>query len=59
MIYEVLISKSLPVRLDIRGFDLRKDTIYIMYIRGFDLRKDTIYIMYIRGFDLSFGPDTA
>ena len=44
MTYEVLISQFLPGRLDLRGFDLRKDniyTIYIMYIRGFDLASDT------------------
>lgn len=56
MIYEVLISKSLPGRLDLRGFDLRKDniyTIYIMYIRGFDLQHHKIRRLYARGFDLS------
>lgn len=55
MIYEVLISHFLPGRLDLRGFDLRKDniyTIYIMYIRGFDLASDTQTGCYIRGFDL-------
>lgn len=56
MIYEVLISKSLPGRLDLRGFDLRKDniyTIYIMYIRGFDFQHHKIRRLYARGFDLS------
>ena len=55
MTYEVLISQFLPGRLDLRGFDLRKDniyTIYIMYIRGFDLASDTQTGCYIRGFDL-------
>ena len=55
MTYEVLISHFLPGRLDLRGFDLRKDniyTIYIMYIRGFDLASDTQTGCYIRGFDL-------
>ena len=32
MTYEVLISQFLPGRLDLRGFDLRKDNIYILYI---------------------------
>ena len=32
MTYEVLISQFLPGRLDLRGFDLRKDNIYIYYI---------------------------
>ena len=56
MIYEVLISHFLPGRLDLRGFDLRKDniyTIYIMYIRGFDLASDTQTGCYLRGFDLT------
>ena len=55
MTYEVLISQFLPGRLDLRGFDLRKDniyTIYIMYIRGFDRASDTQTGCYIRGFDL-------
>ena len=55
MTYEVLISQFLPGRLDLRGFDLRKDniyTIYIMYIRGFDLASDTQTGCYLRGFDL-------
>ena len=55
IIHEVLISHFLPGRLDLRGFDLRKDniyTIYIMYIRGFDLASDTQTGCYIRGFDL-------
>ena len=56
MTYEVLISQFLPGRLDLRGFDLRKDniyTIYIMYIRGFDLQHHKIRRLYARGFDLS------
>ena len=55
IIHEVLISHFLPGRLDLRGFDLRKDniyTIYIMYIRGFDLASDTQTGCYLRGFDL-------
>ena len=32
MTYEVLISQFLPGRLDLRGFDLRKDNIYTIYI---------------------------
>ena len=58
MTYEVLISQFLPGRLDLRGFDLRKDniyTIYIMYIRGFDLASDTQTGCYLRGLDLSAG----
>ena len=31
MTYEVLISQFLPGRLDLRGFDLRKDNIYTIY----------------------------
>ena len=31
MIYEVLISHFLPGRLDLRGFDLRKDNLYTIY----------------------------
>ena len=56
MTYEVLISQFLPGRLDLRGFDLRKDniyTIYIMYIRGFDLASDTQTGCYLRGLDLT------
>ena len=56
IIHEVLISQFLPGRLDLRGFDLRKDniyTIYIMYIRGFDLASDTQTGCYLRGLDLT------
>ena len=58
MTYEVLISQFLPGRLDLRGFDLRKDNIYIlyiyiMYIRGFDLASDTQTGCYLRGLDLT------
>ena len=41
MTYEVLISQFLPGRLDLRGFDLRKDNLY------------TIYIVYARFWSLS------